>query len=324
MKNPLSRAFRRPRPQPENPGVGLDEAFDSLKNRPKMWDRSRMGEKGEVRQAVLQRLLDDIQRDQKRNRRLYQTISAAASVLLIAVVGWLGVEYRHELQRIIFPAELIVVSTGEGELKTLTLSDGSEISMNESSTIRYPSRFARDKREVMLLDGEAFFQVQKDPNRPFFARTNITTTRVLGTSFNINAYAWMETEQITVASGQVSIANEILAPNDQLVYEKESGITSRRVVKAEDVALWRDGRLAFVDQDFKSVARILENKFGVVIQFGDADLKALRFTARFEKADGLLEVLDLLTLAGGVEYRIVQNTVEITRPNQQNNRPMMK
>src|SRR5690606_1488289 len=87
----------------------------------------------------------------------------------------------------------------------ITLSDGSQVWLNESSTIRYPEHFEKDKREV-LLSGEACFDVGPDKKRPFVVKTSKVTTRVLGTSFNVNAYQKEPQTKVTVETGRVAVS----------------------------------------------------------------------------------------------------------------------
>src|SRR5699024_4254504 len=131
-------------------------------------------------------------------------VKIAAAILIIAT-GYIGGFY-YDLQQ---QADSEIVwqtrSLSYGQTATLRFSDGSEIKLNGGSTLRYPATFATDGREV-YLEGEAFFSIARDEARPFVVHAGGISTRVLGTSFNIETYANEGEVQVVVAEGKVAVS----------------------------------------------------------------------------------------------------------------------
>src|SRR5690606_7625428 len=124
----------------------------------------------------------------------------AAACLLICLSAGFFILNRNIFRQ----SELLVVHTGFREVKELLLSDGTKVWVNANSRLKYPKRFENDKREI-VLEGEAFFKVKRDEQRPFIISSKGIRTTVLGTSFNISSYAGDEEVKVTVISGKVAV-----------------------------------------------------------------------------------------------------------------------
>lgn len=126
----------------------------------------------------------------------------------------------------------------------LQLSDNTRVHLNSGSSLRYPVRFAGDIREVFLT-GEGFFEVTKDEERPFVVKTEEVDVRVLGTSFNVNAYPDEKVVATTLVEGKVRVGygskNFDLDPGMQFVYDREDKTANVRTVDMELYTSWKDG-----------------------------------------------------------------------------------
>lgn len=285
---------------------GLIERF---KENPKAWEEQKMGAPGDVSRVILSRILGTIDESHRQTRLLKRSISIAASIIMILGGAWLGFHFYMKSNS--FKPEDLIVRTSVNEIKKLTLSDGSLVWLNEGSVLSYPKEFLGEKREVELLDGEAFFDVAHDGEKPFQVKAGGTITNVLGTAFNISAYSWLQTINVTVNRGKVAVNNALLLPDQQVEYDKASGKLNHKKLQASAVSSWMDGKLAFNDQNFKTVASILEKKFNVSIRFASKSLEVIHFTAQFEKADSLDDILTALTLTMGLNYTTKGNTIVI-------------
>jgi transmembrane sensor len=284
-----------------------------FKQDPKSWNEDTMGLQSEVRTQVLNRLLDSIsiiQHSSKNNNKRNWAIAASITIMLGA--GLIGFQYRGALLDVIDPATLIVVKTSGNEIKKITLGDGSVVWLNGASTLRYPDRFSYNKREITLVEGEAYFDVHHDEGKPFQVMAGKTLTNVLGTSFNISSYNDVKSISVTVSRGKVAVNNEILLPNQQLIYTKSSGKLEHKILQAAEVSSWMQGKLSFQDEDFKTIATKLENKFNVNISFSNKEMEDFHLTASFESSDSLNDVLDALTLTKGLKYTIKNKNISIT------------
>lgn len=300
----------RTKAQNEAEAIRIEHAVEDFKQHPQEWDEERMGVKSELRNQILNRVMASMP-VARRKTYLQRNWAAAASLLLVLGMGWLGFQYREHILDIIDPAASLVLRTENNEIKKLTLSDGTVVWLNRGSVLSYPDRFSHDKRQVVLLEGEAYFDVHHDDKKPFQVKAGKTLTNVLGTAFNISSYSWLETVKVTVARGKVAVNNNILLPNDQLAYHKATGKSEMKKLSGVDVALWMEGKLVLSDESFKTVAAILENRYQVNIRFGEQKMEDFRFTARFEPSDSLYGILDALTMTRGLSYKVEGATITI-------------
>src|SRR5690606_29105984 len=161
---------------------------------------------GEMWSAIQSRLyLEKVKNDyarRKRTRRIRMQVSVLVLCLITTSTVWLGFQSgwfgAHEKT-----ITWLTAQTTWGQKSTITLSDGTTIKLNSGSRLRYPEAFDEGLREVHL-EGEAFFDVARNEHSPFVVRTKSVTTRVLGTSFNIEAFP-DEQISVTVATGKVEV-----------------------------------------------------------------------------------------------------------------------
>ena len=237
----------------------------------------------------------------------------------VAMIGEKGkLSYRMTADSL--PVEEVIhkiVTTVGGDYQ-LVLSDGTRVWLNAESEIDYPIEFLGDKREV-FLKGEAYFEVAPDPEKPFIVKTTSMQTRVLGTSFNINAYENEPNVYTTLLTGKVEVmlnkrgnaSPVVLKPAMQLKLDKESGDFSVEKVRVEEITAWRYGVFMFAEDDIEVVTRMLSRWYDVKFVFDGERKGPHTFSGRMSKDDKLNEILEMLTLTGGPEFKIEGNTVHI-------------
>ncbi|GAB4037072.1 FecR family protein [Spirosoma jeollabukense] len=196
-------------------------------------------------QAIQKRIWTSIHRDTLSQQSViirygWLRISAVAASILLVIISGLFIWKQQAAKR----SELAVASRRE-ELKgtinvkntsqkpqKIPLKDGSYIVLKAQSTLSYPEHFGEKTRQV-YLQGEAFFDVKKDPARPFIVHTGNLVTQVLGTSFTVKSYEAAKTIEVLVSRGRVSVyeASEkasqgrngvILIPNQKITFDKAS------------------------------------------------------------------------------------------------------
>ncbi|WP_133166280.1 FecR family protein [Sphingobacterium haloxyli] len=201
------------------------------------------------------------------------------------------------------------IITPKGGAYNLTLSDGTKIAMNASSTLRYPIRFQEDARAVELK-GEAYFDVSKqyrDGNRiPFIVETDQQTLEVLGTAFNVNSYGRMI--QTTLVEGSVRISfdngqSHVLKPNQQAVYTRKSKRTAINTVDPFYVLAWKNGSFAFEDASIEEVMESVGRWYDVDVAF-KGDLKDKRFSGTISRFENIQKLLQTVELTGSVKFEI--------------------
>ena len=184
--------------------------------------------------------------------------------------------------------------TKSGETKELVLADGTEVSLNENTTFKYFEEFDSDKR-VVFLEGEAFFNVAKDKQRPFTIKSNAATTRVLGTSFNLRANS--REAKIDVYSGKVEFGillkekNQIILTKGQSAAFKDGVISGLRSLNPNADA-WKTGLLKFEGTPMAKVVLALEKQYHVKIEC-NKKIASCTITSTFDN-ESLKEILKVI------------------------------
>lgn len=240
-------------------------------------------------------------------------IAAAAVLVLLLGFGWMFYSYQH-------PSPLLMASTG-AETQVLELPDGSTVTLNRHSQLSYPETFGKER--IVELNGEAYFEVSKNPEKPFRVKTSGVTVCVLGTHFNVNAYAADSLVETTLLEGSVSVSNNangkqmILKPNETAIYRKSTGILSMHInANAQNEISWREGVLSFNDISMGEIARQLSHHFNVTIQIKSEQLRNYKLNARFKQNETLEEILEMLAPIVGFTYHMPQsNLIELKQEN---------
>jgi ferric-dicitrate binding protein FerR (iron transport regulator) len=202
-----------------------------------------------------------------------------------------------------------------GEKRKLILSDRSTIILSGGSRIKYPESFNHKIREVELLEGEAYFDIKHDSKRPFIVNAAGTQINVLGTAFNVRAYKFLKSVQVTVTRGKVSVrsltnhknqvtSNVTLLPDEQVTVGKINGEIYKRHINANDFAGWVQGKYKFDDETLANVAGMLESYYKIKIRFAAEDLKSIRFSSEFDNTDKLEDLLFAICNANKLTYTV--------------------
>ena len=197
-----------------------------------------------------------------------------------------------------------------GKRSTLTFSDGTRVWINASSKLVYPVNFEKNKREI-FVEGEIYIEVTPDSKRPFIVRANSLDVKVLGTNFNVSAYADQPDLQVVLVSGAVEIqqdgvSKEILKPNQMISYNKEMQDFSISMVDVSDYIVWKEGYYPFYRQGLGTVLTKLSNYYGVQFQWNEK-VGELSCSGKLDLKEDLLEVLSVLEKAAPIE---IQKTSE--------------
>ncbi len=210
---------------------------------------------------------------------------------------------------------MLEVSTLANETKEIILPDNSKIILNENSKVTYPAEFASNVRNIDL-QGEAFFEVEKDPSKPFIVTTYSTYTKVLGTSFNIDAPSANEMISVSVATGKVEVGisntntSVKLLPGNAAIVNPNDASIDKKSVSVTNVYAWNSKQLVFEDQTLDILINDLENYFNVNIN-ADANILNCHFTGSFSKPD-LTEILNVLELTNGIKAERSGDTIVLT------------
>ena len=204
-------------------------------------------------------------------------------------------------------------STESDEIKEIELADGTKVFLNENSTFRYFNKVGANRQ--VYLDGEAFFDVAKDPNRPFTIASKSVTTRVLGTSFNLLTSA--STASVNVFSGRVAFG-KLNDKNNHVILSKGEaanygeGVTSKSSGFDNNAFAWNTGDLIFESTPISKVVMTLEKLYEVDIEF-DENISNCLITSTFEE-QSLAEVLEVIEIIAQIENKKNNGIIRLTGP----------
>ena len=208
------------------------------------------------------------------------------------------------------------VVTAIGGEYALILSDGTRVWLNADSELEYPVEFVKKER-IVKLSGEAYFEVAPNPEQPFIVEAGGIQTRVLGTSFNIQAYRNEKSVYTTLLTGSIRVAVAdggdavVLTPGREAIWEKGSGAIQVEAVNAEDAIAWRYGNFIFEEEDIEVVMRMLSRWYEVEFVFDGGRKEKHTFSGRMSKDESLDTVLETIELAGGPEFRREGNIIHL-------------
>lgn len=271
--------------------------------------------KSEAKDEVLAKIMKGytsnyhyIQKKQKK-----ETVwKVAASLLVIMLIGIGLWQYDFPQDTLVEQPsiETITKMTLAGQKLSVVLPDGSEVILNASSSIAYPGSFSENQREVELW-GEAFFNVKEEANRPFIVQSDGFSTRVLGTSFNINENSVsLLTGKVEVLSQDKATQGIILTPGQKAVHDKAKNSFYKTSYNYQQDMGWKDGILYFKDADFNTIKNRLEKWYGVEIIEKDNLTRHWNYTGTFDNAS-LAEVLERIAYLEGFSFSIDNKKVKI-------------
>lgn len=197
---------------------------------------------------------------------------------------------------------------------TLVLADGTKIFLNAESSLKYPVHFAGNFRKVKL-EGEAYFEVKHNPEKPFIVEVNNLKVRVLGTSFGVRAYAEEGNIRTTLVSGKVSVLSGRkefdLNPSEQAVYDKQLNTVSVTSVETELFVGWKSGRLVFDNCPLEQILKDLGRWYSFDVFYANQAAKEIPFSLNIRKYEKFAQVLKLMQNTGKIKFEINENTVII-------------
>jgi ferric-dicitrate binding protein FerR (iron transport regulator) len=194
------------------------------------------------------------------------------------------------------------------------LADNSVIWLNADSRLQVPLLFKGHLREVKLLEGEAFFDVKRDPQHPFIVHINDLNVHVLGTSFNIRAYTALSTINVAVATGKVGVTKrshllKMLLPGQMLSYNTRLLKYQQESIDISQVQSWKTGYTYLNQAKFEELALVIKNTYGLILQAGNSKVSAYRFSLRVQHNLPSDQILKVISQIHNTHYRKEGNKV---------------
>ncbi len=244
-------------------------------------------------------------------KRIY---SIAASILLPVLLG--GFAWFYQWTSSSNEPELFTEIVAPPKHNTqITLPDGTQVWLSPESKLKYGQNYGRKIRNV-ILDGEGYFEVTKNQEKPFTVETGHLKVKVLGTSFNLEAYSNEPMVRTTLVRGSLQIESELiskevlLSPGDRVSVDVNSRQLTSEKVNTEIYRLVKDGMIIFKRNTLSEVCRKLERWFMIPVEFNGTDNQDLLFTAKFQD-ESVEKILKILNLTIPINYQILNEKIVI-------------
>jgi len=199
-----------------------------------------------------------------------------------------------------------ILSTPKGGVFQVILSDGTKVWLNSASSLKFPTEFSGNERRVTLT-GEAYFEVAKNKDKPFFVDVNSVDVRVLGTHFNIAAYQDDNDITTTLLEGAVQVKNNnqlsVIKPGEQAVVDNNTNVIKVKPANIERAMAWKNGYFIFCDEDVRSIMKKISRWYNVEVEYR-AEFANIRFGGTFYRTKSIDELLSYLEEVGKIHFKI--------------------
>lgn len=233
-------------------------------------------------------------RKQKLYRIVLRTIGYAAAILLLVISTYM-VTMNHVYSTMASTNTMYVPA---GQRVKLTLQDGTSVWLNARTTLTYPIVFAGNERRVEI-DGEAFFEVTKNTEKPFIVSSRGVDMKVLGTKFNVYSYHEEECIETSLLEGSLHVYfsntksnGVILKPNEQVIIKGNRMNVNK--ITHPDYFLWKDGIYSFDNELLIDILKKLELYYNIKIIVEDPSIFRWAYTGKFRQQDGIDEILHVI------------------------------
>lgn len=235
----------------------------------------------------------------QRNKKIWlisKRIAGYAAVIAITfLITRMISDEPNVLSEMAFTQQELYVPAGQRA--RITLPDGTVAWLNAGSTLLYPSYFEKERK--VELKGEGFFEVAKNPDKPFIVAAGQIEVKALGTQFNVYNYPQADLQSATLTEGSVLVypagkekAGYMLEPNQRLT--RENGKFTLEKTIDPDELLWREGIYSFRKQRMQEIVEKLELYYDVEITVNNPRIMEYEYTGKFRQRDGVLEILRII------------------------------
>ncbi|MGJ1287419.1 FecR family protein [Sphingobacterium spiritivorum] len=207
--------------------------------------------------------------------------------------------------------EYNTIETPRGGQFLIELSDGSEVTLNAASSLRFPIDMTEGELRKVELKGEGYFAVAKDKKRPFIVQSNQQEIKVLGTVFNVNTYD-QSNSITTLLEGKIQINNQkILTPGQQAQVKGQDIVISQ--VDVEDFVDWKNNEFVFRDESLQSIMNRVSRWYNVDVQYAKEGSRYITFSGKISRYAEVEKVLELLQSTSTLKFRIINRTIIVNQ-----------
>ena len=268
-------------------------------------------------QQAAKQLLKRLEQEKKRRRKqlmVRRCMQWAAVFVGVVLLTGIGLKIYQNSNRQQTDVMMMVAATDK--VKNLLLPDGTKVWLNKNTMLRYPRDFA-GKSRLVYLDGEGFFEVKKNPEKPFVVQSTAMQVEVLGTVFNFKTGKDGRRAVATLLEGEVKVKGNngegliVLLPGQQAELDRATKSLS---VKTADpgIEMWHSSAFELKQTDIFALCKILEDAYNVKIILAPEVDRTKTYSGPLKKKETVGETLDLIKNSLGIQYKIVGNNVFIS------------
>ena len=248
--------------------------------------------------------------------KIYQKVAA---FLLIPIIGF-GIIY-WVIQYDKPDGQYTETIAPRGQKSQIVLADGTKVWLNSDTKIKYPGSFSKDQRDV-YLDGEAFFEVSKNAHQPFVVHTSQVNVKVLGTKFNVKAYADETEIETSLFEGKINLemnsssiettVEKEVEPGQSFVYSKTDHQLVANHFPQDEINGWKNNQLIFKDDTFSNLVRKIERWYDVKVVYNEKQFDDRRLTVELYEGERLDRLMSIISLALSVDYKYEKGEIILT------------
>ena len=300
----------------------LNSFLDSFQDENE-WDEQILGSKEKLKEKlygmVTKSTLIQPNYSHRSKQHVHVWLKIAISILMFITTS--AVIY-YSLFQSGEPTELVWKKkiTALGMKAVIKYRDGTKITLNGGSELKYPQNFTDSSREV-YLDGEAFFEIVHNPEKPFIVHSHGIKIKDLGTKFNVNAYNDEKNISVALVEGKLIVKQKnsdghkqvsILTPTQELIYNRSTELSRIQRFDLHEKIGWKDNILIFNDEPLKIVFKKLERAYGVKFELTDTLHKSHKFTANFNN-EKLWTIVTVIQKLKKLDYKIEKENNRLTK-----------
>lgn len=289
----------------------------------KAWEKSKnllsdseiKEDRFKIQVDINKKLLSKFQKSKKRN--LIFKIAAILAIPVSLALGW------YIFQNSIYNLndnQYCEITSPKGNISKCLLPDGTEVWVNTNSTISYNSNFSNQEIREVKLDGEAYFHVTSNKQKPFIVSTKFGNINVTGTEFNVKSYSESYQLETVLVEGSVELQINTnikqlikLVPGERVVYKSRRNKINITKVDTEIYSSWRNGEIIFKDATLDDLIQKLENIYDIKFCLDDEKIGEFRFRGMFRYNNNLIDALEKIKKTADLDYCIENKEVRLTK-----------
>lgn len=252
--------------------------------------------------------------EEKHNSKRWRRVFLSSAAVLLSILMFSTILLWNRTN-VLSSQDIVVTTGGSGERASVTLPDGSVISLNSNSSLSYkPEDFTGDTRSV-TFEGEGFFTIAKSDSKKFIVHTSLVSVNVKGTTFNLLSREKDRAASLYLESGNVefkSVASGYsidMKPGEFASLDADgTGFIREENKDSNLITAWKQGEFIFINQDLKEVAKYLEYNFNTNIEFENPEVESIPFTGTLPNSN-LPEAIRILELSFGLQCTQKENVI---------------